>query len=239
MLNTFLDNVDFSALPEDPPEAWVELHAQIIDLCEPNFRERKAIDRRKTIDSIIDVLQLAADTLKVEISLPIKDEFNTTLAIASIRDFGSQLKDELKREAFVDALSNRHKERAFLSDEMLEISNATLVAIHPKLQSLRTSVVSINMNEKKRAALLDLLDTFEMELNSKEISKTGSLAKIAAIGDIIVGTTTFLAEAPEALETVGQISAYIGVEIEAAEQAKQIAQEITPRAITDQTSLAE
>ncbi|WP_120499525.1 hypothetical protein [Roseovarius sp. EL26] len=220
MLDKFLDSISSEILSEEPREAWLS----IFDAGEQFFGEklRSNVDvvKLQAFSDFILALRIAANELSLEIALPVQPVEETNLKEIGyiLKSSARVIREQLATERFKSSLRSRGKVNNIPADDVLKISNTTLINIHPKLQSLRSSVVQISMEEDKREKLLELLNSFERELNSKEISKSGSLKIFATVGAIILGTTTFLAEAPDALETIGEITAQLGVEINAAEE---------------------
>lgn len=230
MLNQFLEKIDFSDLPEEPREAWLATYDKLNRYCAERLSSEFQHVKIDTLNSILDALRIAADELDVAIIVPARMPAiggSFTDKERELRQVTVKLQNDITKEKLANVFRRAPQTQAPVAapDDRLLISNQTLVAVHPKLQSLRNSVVQVEMDEAKRTQLLNLLNDFERELNTKEVSKSGSLKRMATIAAVIVGTANFLAVAPEAMETVGQITGYLGLEIEAADHAALIEKE--------------
>jgi|GEM_PF-6470986 len=237
LFNKIQESVNYSTLSSDPELAWLDIFDTCMIVAKSSIDSGNKGKQLIGYKAIIDALNLANKALGLDISLP-NSPSSTSVASGKmnlgalgydLRATRNLLEKKRDSDRFVNAIRQRQSpDNKIESEDILLISNHTLVAIHPRLQALRNSVANVEMDEKKKNKLFDILNEFERELNTKSVSKSLALRNLAMVGAIIVGTTTFLAEAPAALQTLGEIQAHLGTEIQDAETLKEISQESKP-----------
>lgn len=123
--------------------------------------------------------------------------------------------------------------------DTVRLASETRVTIQKKISRLRVYVEQAeNIPEAKRAALLRKLDELLAELNERTRLSIGKA--MAILGSVLVGTTTFLAEAPDAAHTVTNIISAIFQDQEAEEaEAARLGPPPAALALTDQREAQE
>lgn len=79
-------------------------------------------------------------------------------------------------------------------------------------RKLRDEIHGFDIEDKKKLLLLTKLDEFDKQLLKDGVKIAEALKAIALVGGALVGLTAVLADAPDAANTFGQITASLGFE---------------------------
>lgn len=216
-------------LPSDPELAW-----QVV--VEAAFKAVKA--EKGTGLSILDSAELweTLHEFVTELSEQLGVEFDYKLNTGSAAaDYYfkaiEKKKNEFKRKAnrkLVGSILAEVKSENGEGEQTLELSNSGLVKIFGLTRDLRLAVEVSELEEDRKEKLSSHLNEFEAMLTAKKVNTRKAFAILALIGAGLAGTTGTLADAPGAFETIGKVTAYLGLEQEAADAVKMIEQGAVP-----------
>lgn len=84
----------------------------------------------------------------------------------------------------------------------VKLGTRTKARIEIEVRKLRGYVEESDLSERKRKALLEKLDELMVELNQSRLGFAKTMRILASVSVAIAGGTTFLAEAPNAVQTI-------------------------------------
>ncbi|GFE48838.1 hypothetical protein So717_05910 [Roseobacter cerasinus] len=111
------------------------------------------------------------------------------------------------------------------------LSKEVIASINPLIAELRERVAALNLSERHSARLGQKISEFEQELRKQHITLGRLLPAIAIIGAVITSGVAVLADGPDALETLGKITALIGYDGLEDEDQKLLETEAKPLAL--------
>ncbi len=100
----------------------------------------------------------------------------------------------------------------------VELGRVTKARIQQQIEQLRQSIDSSTLPDKKKSALIEKLDEFDLELAKARLSFARTMAIAASIMTIVGGGTAALANLPEATTSIVTIIRLIGDDKEKEEQ---------------------
>lgn len=103
----------------------------------------------------------------------------------------------------------------------VQLSSSTKGKIESQLIVLRSMIEHSNLDERRRARLIKQLDEFAAELNKPRMNYAVAMAAMALFLSGMQGTTSTLADAPNAYQTIGSILKWIGVEKDAEDKERE------------------
>jgi hypothetical protein len=115
-------------------------------------------------------------------------------------------------------------------NDSVELNRVTKARIELEIDNLRRLIGSADLTDKKKVILNKKLDELLDELHRRRLSFAKLAAVVAAVAGIIGGTTSTIANAPEALESIGKILQLIG-EAKAVEEEEQLLLAPPPKAL--------
>ncbi|HEX8654874.1 MAG TPA: hypothetical protein VF693_06605 [Allosphingosinicella sp.] len=110
------------------------------------------------------------------------------------------------------------------------LGRATKFRIEQEIERLRDLITKANLPDKKKKALYKKLDELLGELHRQRLSFAKLASIAAAIAGVLGGSSTALANGPEAIEMIGRILQWVGEE-KAAEDEEQLALAAPPKAL--------
>ncbi len=193
---------DFESLPDDPAQRWLKLR----DLVEG--RLGNMFDTREgAIDSDLieywSILASAAEELKVGKLRPVSH--------GNLREDFSIFRSE------VTDLATRLSLRTSTSSRSLSvaISRPTRTKIQVQIDRLRKLVAESELDPNRKTRLASKLDELQLLVVAPRTDFGKVMLVLATIGAVIAATTSFLADAPDA---IGTITILMGEEKEAEEE---------------------
>ena len=223
MLIDYLPKDILEELPNDPNDAWLDIVKTVFAVVreEINGRSDQVFDRILTREAVEFSASVAS-------TLGLHEGIVTNLKLLDV-DNGlpevEKIYGQLSKDRFNERLPDKFVTREVTnqqSEDTLLISNRSIVEVHNHLRHLRIFVDGSSLDDQRKKQLSKLLDEFERLLNSKKSSKNNLLTTFALLAAGIGGTTAFLADAPDALRTVGEIAAVLGEEVSSSEAVRQI-----------------
>lgn len=194
---------DYENLPDDPEERFVALEA----ICRKNMSDIISEDTPADYDRMVrmqymNTVSTAADELGLNFPY-LADSF-------SIHDFEKFL-------LAANSLSTRVRLRNYgrNSPTSVRLANRTRGLIELELQKLRDMIIRSDLPEDRISALLRKLDELQSEIAKPRVRFGAIFAILAYVGAGVVGTTTVLADAPDA---IANITKYIGKDKEAEQE---------------------
>ncbi|PAX09062.1 hypothetical protein [Sphingomonas lenta] len=103
----------------------------------------------------------------------------------------------------------------------VRLSTSTKSKIESQIIVLRGMIEDSDMEPKRRKRLIEQLDDFSAELNRPRLNYAVAMSAMALFLSGIQGTTSTLADAPNAYQTVGTILKWIGADKEAEERERE------------------
>ena len=211
-------SADFEALPTEPTLRWLKLR----DLLERRLESSVESQEGRSDSDLVEywsVLANAADELNVG-SLP-------AISHGNIRQSFEVFQSE------VIALATRLSLRTPSINRALSVAleRPTRAKIHAQIERLRKLVASSELDAERKNKLNAKLDELQTLITAPRTDFGKTLEVLAFIAMVIAGTTSFLADAPDALTT---ITAMIAADKEA-EESEQRAIEVAkePLSIPD------
>lgn len=95
------------------------------------------------------------------------------------------------------------------------LSSSTKGKIESQIIVLRGLIENSNLDSKRRARLIGQLDEFASELNRPRLNYAVAMSAMALFLSGMQGSTSTLADAPSAIQTVGTILKWIGIDKDA------------------------
>lgn len=228
MLVDLLPDNFIEGLSGEPIDRWLDLTKAIISIAE---RARDGVDdpyySRDLKREAVYTSNEAAVRCKLELSdldhvcsRLRKSLINTDDAFHALREcYHLERRARFGQRFAASTESTPSKSK---QEPVLLLSNRSVVEIHNHLGALRRSVSESDLASEKKQGLESLMNEFELLLNSKKTNKSSILRALALVAASITGATAFMAEAPDALETIGKIASVLGQEIESSDAIKRL-----------------
>lgn len=202
-----ISKADFDDLPSEPIERWLSLR----DLVEQRFESRQDFNSGPDLNvclEYVEILKAAAEEL----------------GVGSIEDISpANVREEFDIfRANIAALATKLSLRkaTSVSSKQVALSASVAERLRHDTYKLREFVTSANMVDRKKRILQSLLDEFLYELERDTLDYSRAMRVLALCAAAIGGTTAFLANAPEAANTIVSMTQLIGLQAEANEEAE-------------------
>ncbi|WP_299294574.1 hypothetical protein [uncultured Tateyamaria sp.] len=214
---------DLGDLPDNPLEVWLIVAKRAVLVAKNANAGHTAGQKDVNNDLLLHFLDEMSMRLSVERpvwtgSSSYSNKWDTVQKLIQRQD--NKLAVE-KLGAKVGATGNGTA--ALPAPEQVEISNSGLVKIHSLLGDLRRAVDATDLPDKQKAKLHKHLTAFERELVTRSMSLGQAFGVLALVGAGLAGATSTLADGPQAWETLGRITAALGIEKEQQDKAQEIA----------------
>lgn len=183
---------EFEQLPEDPEQQFVEIER----ICRRNMTAMIDENTRVEFDSLVRMQYMttvaaAAEELGITgIEYPHDAEYPA----AEIDTFLLRVSGVVTRIRLRSGTRNR--------PFSVKLGTRSKARIELEVRKLRGNIEEADLPERKRKALLSKLDELMVELNQSRLSFAKTMRILAAVSVSIAGSTTFLAEAPAAIQTI-------------------------------------
>jgi len=230
MPHQFITPEQLARLPREPEQAWSEVVSLTLTYLEMNINENTAFENDEVLRD--DAVRFLGQ-LQHELDLPINK------GVYAYRDMRN---DEALTE-FAKSAANVHysgwakqigefvkagSDATAVPTSKIALSNGGVLKLHYLTAQLKSELLRIELEDRKRQKLLSRLQDFENEIGKKSVSISGVLTIIALIGAGVAGTTSTLADGPGAIETVQEITLLLGQELDNAEEVKMLTAEAKP-----------
>ncbi|MBB3390324.1 hypothetical protein FHT82_003087 [Rhizobium sp. BK275] len=186
---------EYEALPVDPLKKFVALE----QICRRNMTALITNETPGQFDELVrmqymTIVAAAAEELGIE-GLTYQD--NSSSVFDNLQEFlrqtsGVVAKIRLRGSSGRDAHSVR-------------LANKTKGIIEHELGKLRNAVNNGDLDDRKRQKLLAKIEEFRTELHKERLAYGAAMAALAILGAGLVGTTSFLADAPDAITTITKL----------------------------------
>ncbi|MDW3183029.1 hypothetical protein [Roseobacter sp.] len=183
---------DFDNLPQGNIARWLELR----DLLEVRLNSNSDLQNGFEDGDLLEYVQVLNASAN-ELGLGAIGDFEPTNVSESFPHFRSQV------AAMAARLSIR--ETRAKADDVLLISQPAQERLLDEISRLRGSVQEADLAQKKKQKILKLLSALEEEINEGRIEYSALMKTLAFCAAGILGTTSFLADAPDAITTIIQI----------------------------------
>jgi len=218
--------IAYRDLPSDPSEKFIKL----VDVAQSNFDELMKYYEADNKASLI------RDQFMVVVS-HVADECN----VQGLRSFNSDENGSYSR--YLEFRNNligviaklRLRSASAVPPHTVKLERNTRLKIGQEIEKLRYVVKNSELPEKTKIRLYGKLDELQKELAKNRLSFAVTMAITASIVTTISGATSFLADAPKALEAMTYIIGLIGhdKEAEEAEQEEALRLAPPPKALPD------
>lgn len=104
--------------------------------------------------------------------------------------------------------------------EELQFSLATKERIKMLLKKLKEEISESDIDEIKKNRLTSKVEELEDDLSSNQTNLSKVMIVVAAVSVAIGSGTEFLANAPDALQTMGKIIEHVGIDVEKSDEFK-------------------
>ncbi|SDG49429.1 hypothetical protein SAMN04489759_10876 [Sulfitobacter delicatus] len=203
-----------SGMSGNPQEIWrhaVSIGSQELEKRITNQTSIESDNKLRT--ELIDFLLQLADSFGISVEKP--EEY---------AGYDAQLHDlvryagKLRAKELADNIRDKHV-RLLTDKGLSEEGRQNALALSAEL---RVEVGRLILPSRQKELLFRNLNEFDSLILNDSANLANILKTLTFIGAAIVGTTGVLAAAPEALNTVGKITALIGYESASEEQRKQL-----------------
>ena len=216
MAHSFITAEQLEGLPRDPRQAWAEVVRLTVEYVGNEVTRDSAVESDKVLTSdAANFLFAVSDELELSLA-PYIRELNPGNALAELQKIASSI----YYQAWVKKIGATVKSPIKPGEQLIDISNASLLRLNLLTKQLRIELFDSRLEERKRDRLLKRLDDFEREVSSKQVAVGRALSIIALIGAGVAGVTSTLADGPAAVETISEIAAVLGEELDSAEEVK-------------------
>lgn len=209
---SLLDVEDYEAGPPDPPRKFAAL-------------EQKA---RRNMNELMD------NTQSGDLSTELRSQYIMlmTSAARALGIPGVEVPEGDYRNDWEEYQAFSIRVRGVIAEIMLnansvsrpfsvQISSSTKGKIESQLIVLRSVIEHSNLDNKRRERLLGQLDDFANELNRPRLNYAVAMSAMALFLSGMQGTTLTLADAPNAIQTVGAILKWIGSDKDAEDKERE------------------
>lgn len=197
-----LSRGDFDNLPQARIARWLELRDLIEARLNSNFDLQNGFEESDLLE-YVQVLSASAH----ELGLGAIGDFEPQDVHGSFPRFRSQV------AAMAARLSIR--ETVAKSNSVLLVSQPVQERLRDEVSRLRASVQKADLEQKKKRKILVLLGALEKEIDEGRVEYSALVKTLAVCAAGVLGTTSFLADAPDAITTILQI---VGLQKEAEEE---------------------
>ncbi|RVE77732.1 hypothetical protein [Sinorhizobium meliloti] len=190
-----ISEADYERLPSDPLQKFAALE----EVCRRNMLEAISHETPQDFDALVrtsymTIVAAAAEELGVD-GVRYIDSFDNVQE--DVQEFirlvsGVVARIRLRKSSGRDAFSVR-------------LANRTRGIIENELARLRDSVSESDLDEVKKRNLLGKIEEFRTELHKERLGYGAALSTLAIIAAGLGGTTSFLADAPNAVTTIIQL----------------------------------
>jgi hypothetical protein len=219
-----LTEQDYRAAPDDPEEKFAYLaekyRTRIANAYPSNVEHLDDASKRQYLAVMTELAkELDIKSINIHRTETIDRQFVAMLAVNS---------------AFSQKILLR---RTSANRESVRLTSSTRIEIEKKISRLRIYIEQADMPSAKRKELLIKLDELREALGDNRVVMSKALIILSSI---ILGTTTFLAEVPDALKTAASIVASIARDKEAENaERERLEAPAAPLAIEDRRSSTE
>lgn len=208
MNHDLINTIDFASLPQDPHQRFLTLER----ICRRRVSELITSETGDHYDEAVrvqymNIVAAAAEELGVD-GVRINYDNN------SIR---SQFEEFIGLVTYQSTKLNL-RTTAGSDKETVLLANATRAKIELQIRRLREMILSSDLPDKRKSGLVKRLDDLSIEVVQPRPRFAVVMAVIAAVGVAASESTSFLADAPDAIMTISRL---LGVDKEA-EEAEQL-----------------
>lgn len=210
----------FEALPEAPEQAFAKIYQELI----PKLSQREGFVSEFQREALIRI-DVAAEELELDwarlksVDLTEPDLIWSESLVRRL-DFA---KSRIFRNAQAEKISSiRQSFKSARGTKVSHLSNQTIIEISSLLSSLEKTIVEHPFEKKRKNYILKRIDSLKQDILQDQVNGAKFLAVLGGIGAVMIATTSFLADSPQALETVGKVVALIGYETSDEDEVKMI-----------------
>lgn len=183
------NTIDAISSIEGPNLRWLKLRERL----EVELSHRELSSEGNTDSELLEFATILADQAQSELEINLEPP-----SIGNILDdfaiFRAQV-SSLAMSIGKKAAEEKQKQFVLLADD-------TADAIRAQIALLRAMVAQSEFATQQKTRLNELLDELEAQIETKELSYNSFYKPLGIITAIVVGTTTFLADAPAAIATI-------------------------------------
>ncbi|MBY3225314.1 hypothetical protein HFO45_23035 [Rhizobium leguminosarum] len=186
---------DYDALPADPLKKFVVIE----QICRRNMTALITNETPGQFDDLVrtqymTIVCAAAEELGIQ-GLDYQDSSESVFQ--NLQEFlrqtsGVVAKIRLRSSSKTDAYSVR-------------LANKTKGIIEHELGKIRSAVSNGDLDERKKQKLLSKIEEFRTELHKERLGYSVAMSALAIIGAGLVGTSSFLADAPDAITIITKL----------------------------------
>ncbi len=197
---------DYEDLPNEPIARWLQLR----DLLENRLVEAEDHESGLPLWAILEyshVLSATAETLNVD-----------TLTAISVGNALEEF-DGFRAKASALAAQLSFQPREVGQSDVLPLSHNVRERLISEVDRLTDIVRSAELTDHRKEKLYSLLKRLRSEVEADELNYNRTFKAIAVCAAALVGSTSFLADAPQAIATIAQL---VGLQEEAHQKKLQI-----------------
>ncbi|SLN66172.1 hypothetical protein TRL7639_03755 [Falsiruegeria litorea R37] len=192
---------DFEDLPSDEIDRWLRLR----ELLEHRVDESEDHQNGYSRATLLEYTQLI-NAIATELGLGTIAEAPTGNIHEVIDDFRAEV------AAVAARFSLRANKRKLASAASVTLSGDVKVRLSEEIAKLRIFVHEAELTEQKKSKILNRLDDLQKEIDEDRVRLKSVMTALALCAAGIGGTTSFLADAPEAAQTIANVSQLVGLQ---------------------------
>ncbi|RYG95517.1 MAG: hypothetical protein EON58_13995 [Alphaproteobacteria bacterium] len=187
-----ISEADYERLPSDPSQKF----AAIEEICRRNMLEAISNDSSSNYDELVrttymTIVSAAAEELGIE-GVRYVEHHNTI----------QQDVQEFIRSASGVVAKIRIRKSSGRDTQSVRLANKTKGIIENEVSKLREAVANSDLEEDRKRKLVAKIEEFRSELHKERLSYAPTFATLALIAATLGGTTSFLADAPDAVTNI-------------------------------------